>query len=1260
MLESCRKTIVLPALIALALSGCVSDSESTKGTTSGTGSGGSSSGGTSTAGNNLRPSANAGDDKSATELTTVTLDGSASTDSDGTIASYRWVQIAKDGVPTVTITNATAVQATFDAPDVIFDTEFEFRLFVIDDDGSSAADNVIITVLGIPADLTDLAPQLDSVPTVGATATLSVNVLELIGDATWSVLSQPVGSDISLTTASDKKSVTFMPTVAGDYQIYVESSTTSTNKTISFTVFPAAPAYTNTNVVAYSGLFNNTTGTSTVLGTISNQAWISSSSMDEAALTTLVGTYTGFTVVSYDSEEGLLVEFDSTDTTIPESLALIELTAGIDSVRSRTYEGLGVDKDEAVTPDDGSSGFADGGDNWHLENLNLTSAWDLTTGSSSVMVGISDGGFDTTHRDLDGRVFLQYTDDESAHGNAIAGTIGAVTNNGMGVSGINWSSPLVLADNQVDGVKALLANSSVKVVNGGWAIPGYIDTTFSSYSATGVVARYGQALTMTRPYRQLAQRHPNQLLVWSAGNGVGNGDGNSVGVYGVDGRLHSPAMHYDDTGLLDPLDNVIFVGAMASDGRLKYYSDYGKSVDIAAPSGFKGLALYGEYMTADSYGGNVAGGTAFDGTSSAAATVSGVASLIYSLYPSFTAKEVKDILIDSASTTVTERYKAPGDVGTSNANVATLTRAIPVLDAAAALTMAKGIIDSKVAVAGYTIPDPFTAQAKVQFKSLDSNMSVTSVNWSLESSANGVDGWGVVTAMNVAGDSAEPTLDTTKPYHRLTATVTLTNNSDATTTQVNKTYEFSYSTITVTLKDTVSLVALSGVTVTPDALDGGAFSTTSVSDGSGLVKLYVVRGAYRLLGTLANYQDGAISFTANGEDNQSFEFFMADSTLVPVSGVGGVASMSGFVLDMEGAPVADAVVRISGGASTNGFFASAITDTTGHYSFSNISRKSSGGQAITSFTVQASADGYFSSVKEDCVLLSGKDHTEVIPLVDQSQYGTTVFTDDFESGTNGWLYNSLWHQETLNGSLKNTLVPTYTSLAPDETGPDALLPFAYGGSKVWWYGKADTGTFIGTQSGSDSALSGGTSVEANSGELISPSIDLTTAVSPVLIFSTWWEVESVNPNAAGFDILKILISTDDGATYSEVKKLNPYVDPNDSNRASKPFSSGGFNRKPVWVIEELDLSSYIGKSIKVEFSFDTRDGLYNGFRGWLIDSFRVIDVTTTSAATMSITRGISLGVDEPQVNGYFDGLSESFLDVHKRPQVIEEAPMMGR
>ncbi|MEM1191592.1 MAG: S8 family serine peptidase [Pseudomonadota bacterium] len=107
------------------------------------GGGGGGGGGTSPPPVNQAPNAVAGSLDPVSSGDTVELDGSASTDSDGSITAFAWAQ--SDG-PAVEITGVSSALASFTAPDVNVETEFVFNLTVTDDDGATASDSVTVTV----------------------------------------------------------------------------------------------------------------------------------------------------------------------------------------------------------------------------------------------------------------------------------------------------------------------------------------------------------------------------------------------------------------------------------------------------------------------------------------------------------------------------------------------------------------------------------------------------------------------------------------------------------------------------------------------------------------------------------------------------------------------------------------------------------------------------------------------------------------------------------------------------------------------------------------------------------------------------------------------------------------------------------------------------------------------------------------------------------------------------------------------------------
>jgi len=91
------------------------------------------------------PVADAGSDQDVDEETTVTLDGSNSSDPDDGIESYRWKQVAGTSV---SLSNPQDKKPTFKAPNVVGSKSLKFELTVTDFGGLKDTDTTIVNVMG--------------------------------------------------------------------------------------------------------------------------------------------------------------------------------------------------------------------------------------------------------------------------------------------------------------------------------------------------------------------------------------------------------------------------------------------------------------------------------------------------------------------------------------------------------------------------------------------------------------------------------------------------------------------------------------------------------------------------------------------------------------------------------------------------------------------------------------------------------------------------------------------------------------------------------------------------------------------------------------------------------------------------------------------------------------------------------------------------------------------------------------------------------
>ncbi len=269
-------------------------------------------------------------------------------------------------------------------------------------------------------------------------------------------------------------------------------------------------------------------------------------------------------------------------------------------------------------------------------DIDAREAWNISTGSASVVVAVTDTGVDWDHPDLADNIWVNsgeingngvdddhngYTDDiigwdfasgdnnpndDDGHGSHVAGVIGASGDNGQGVVGVNWDVSIMPVRIMgpygasttacMRGIQYAVDNGA-QVINASWGGPGSSNAIYDAIS--------------------YANDH-GVLFVTASGNEGRNSD-----------SMSNYPNNYN-------LPNIVSVTATNVNDRMPSFSNYGSStVDLAAP----GEGIYSTYRN---------GGYAWeDGTSMASPFVAGAAALALSVDPGLSVSELKSLLMDT-------------------------------------------------------------------------------------------------------------------------------------------------------------------------------------------------------------------------------------------------------------------------------------------------------------------------------------------------------------------------------------------------------------------------------------------------------------------------------------------------------------------------------------------------------------------------------------------------------------------------------------
>lgn len=275
-------------------------------------------------------------------------------------------------------------------------------------------------------------------------------------------------------------------------------------------------------------------------------------------------------------------------------------------------------------------------------DVDMIEAWDITTGSPTIVMAVIDSGIKMDHPEFSGRFWINtqeqpngldddnngYIDDfngwdfvnndndptdDHGHGTNVTGIAVANANNGIGYAGVDWNCkllPLKVLNQNNSGLSSNIISSIYYAISRG------VDVISISIGGSGYSVAYENAINLAYD-----QNIPVIACMMNFNNNVS----------------YYPAAY----------QNSIAVGSTNSDDyrSVPFFwsttsgSNYGNHIDVVAP---------GNYIYGLSHTSNTSYGSYWGGTSQATPLVAGIVSLMLSINPNLTVTEIRNILRTTA------------------------------------------------------------------------------------------------------------------------------------------------------------------------------------------------------------------------------------------------------------------------------------------------------------------------------------------------------------------------------------------------------------------------------------------------------------------------------------------------------------------------------------------------------------------------------------------------------------------------------------